>query len=135
MTAFLATAGAAFALASGCSVRASPPCQTGTARPDGGAAGCFGHHALLLPDLVVEAQRLHRLRHRAFGVAMAHAVRISPYAVVLILVALTQVDRRIDLAARAARRIGTRTCGHPAEHPVSGADHAFMAGAVVEKSV
>ena len=44
-----------------------------------------------------------------FGVAMAHAVMISPYAVVLILVALTQVDRRIDLAARGfGAGIGTR---------------------------
>lgn len=34
------------------------------------------------------------------GVALAHAVMIVPFAVVLILVALSQVDRRIDLAAR-----------------------------------
>lgn len=34
------------------------------------------------------------------GVAFAHAIMTTPYAVVLILVALTQVDRRIDLAAR-----------------------------------
>ncbi|MHC1551755.1 ABC transporter permease [Phyllobacterium sp. K27] len=34
------------------------------------------------------------------GVALAHAVMITPFAVVLILVALFQVDRRIDLAAR-----------------------------------
>ncbi|MBB1250269.1 MULTISPECIES: ABC transporter permease [unclassified Rhizobium] len=34
------------------------------------------------------------------GVALAHAVMIAPYGVVLILVALSQVDRRIDLAAR-----------------------------------
>jgi putative spermidine/putrescine transport system permease protein len=34
------------------------------------------------------------------GVAMAHAVMTTPFAVVLVLVALTQVDRRIDLAAR-----------------------------------
>ena len=34
------------------------------------------------------------------GVALAHSVMIAPYAVVLITVALTQVDRRIDLAAR-----------------------------------
>ncbi len=34
------------------------------------------------------------------GVALAHAVMITPFAVVLILVALYQVDRRIDLAAR-----------------------------------
>ena len=34
------------------------------------------------------------------GVATAHAVMISPFAVVLITVALSQVDRRIDLAAR-----------------------------------
>ncbi|MBX4421347.1 ABC transporter permease subunit, partial [Mycobacterium tuberculosis] len=32
--------------------------------------------------------------------ALAHAVMITPFAVVLILVALFQVDRRIDLAAR-----------------------------------
>ncbi len=34
------------------------------------------------------------------GVAMAHSVMIAPFAVVLITVALSQVDRRIDLAAR-----------------------------------
>ena len=34
------------------------------------------------------------------GVALAHAVMIAPFAVVLITVALAQVDRRIDLAAR-----------------------------------
>jgi putative spermidine/putrescine transport system permease protein len=34
------------------------------------------------------------------GVALAHSVMIAPYAVVLITVALAQVDRRIDLAAR-----------------------------------
>jgi putative spermidine/putrescine transport system permease protein len=34
------------------------------------------------------------------GVAMAHAIMIAPFAVVLITVALSQVDRRIDLAAR-----------------------------------
>ena len=34
------------------------------------------------------------------GVAVAHAVMIAPFAVVLITVALAQVDRRIDLAAR-----------------------------------
>jgi putative spermidine/putrescine transport system permease protein len=34
------------------------------------------------------------------GVAVAHAVMIAPFAVVLITVALSQVDRRIDLAAR-----------------------------------
>lgn len=34
------------------------------------------------------------------GVALAHSIMIAPYAVVLITVALTQVDRRIDLAAR-----------------------------------
>jgi putative spermidine/putrescine transport system permease protein len=34
------------------------------------------------------------------GVAIAHAVMIAPFAVVLITVALAQVDRRIDLAAR-----------------------------------
>jgi putative spermidine/putrescine transport system permease protein len=35
-----------------------------------------------------------------FGVTIAHVVMIVPFAVVLILVALAQVDRRIDLAAR-----------------------------------
>lgn len=35
-----------------------------------------------------------------FGVAVAHAVMIAPFAVVMITVALSQVDRRIDLAAR-----------------------------------
>jgi putative spermidine/putrescine transport system permease protein len=44
------------------------------------------------------------------GVALAHVVMTVPFAVVLILVALAQVDRRIDLAARGlgasvARRI------------------------------
>ncbi len=34
------------------------------------------------------------------GVALAHAVMIAPFAVVLISVALAQLDRRIDLAAR-----------------------------------
>ena len=34
------------------------------------------------------------------GVALAHAVMTVPFAVVLLLVALSQVDRRIDLAAR-----------------------------------
>ncbi|WP_395018744.1 ABC transporter permease [Dongia sp.] len=34
------------------------------------------------------------------GVALAHVVMIAPFAVVLILVALSQVDRRIDLVAR-----------------------------------
>lgn len=34
------------------------------------------------------------------GVTLAHVVMTVPFAVVLILVALTQVDRRIDLAAR-----------------------------------
>lgn len=34
------------------------------------------------------------------GVALTHVVMIAPFAVVLILVALSQVDRRIDLAAR-----------------------------------
>jgi putative spermidine/putrescine transport system permease protein len=34
------------------------------------------------------------------GVTIAHVVMIVPFAVVLILVALAQVDRRIDLAAR-----------------------------------
>ena len=34
------------------------------------------------------------------GVAIAHAVMIAPFAVVMITVALSQVDRRIDMAAR-----------------------------------
>ena len=34
------------------------------------------------------------------GVALAHTVMIAPFAVVLISVALAQVDRRVDLAAR-----------------------------------
>lgn len=34
------------------------------------------------------------------GVALAHSVMIAPFAVVLITVALSQVDRRMDLAAR-----------------------------------
>ncbi|TMV64166.1 ABC transporter permease [Thioclava sp. BHET1] len=44
------------------------------------------------------------------GVVVAHAVMITPYAVVLLMVALSQIDRRIDLAAQSmgasvARRI------------------------------
>ncbi|MGB7242918.1 MAG: ABC transporter permease [Sulfitobacter sp.] len=35
------------------------------------------------------------------GVVLAHSVMIAPFAVVLISVSLSQVDRRIDLAARA----------------------------------
>lgn len=35
-----------------------------------------------------------------FGVVMAHVVMVAPFAVVLLSVALSQVDRRIDLAAR-----------------------------------
>lgn len=43
------------------------------------------------------------------GVVLAHSVMIVPFAVVLITVALSQVDRRIDLAARAmGAGIGTR---------------------------
>jgi putative spermidine/putrescine transport system permease protein len=43
------------------------------------------------------------------GVALAHAVMIAPFAVVLISVALSQVDRRIDLAARSmGAGLGTR---------------------------
>lgn len=34
------------------------------------------------------------------GVALAHSVMIAPFAVVLVSVALAQIDRRIDLAAR-----------------------------------
>ena len=34
------------------------------------------------------------------GVALAHSVMIAPYAVVLITVALAQLDRKVDLAAR-----------------------------------
>lgn len=46
------------------------------------------------------------------GVALAHTVMIAPFAVVLISVALAQVDRRVDLAARGmgaglGRRIGS----------------------------
>ena len=35
------------------------------------------------------------------GVAVAHAVMVMPFAVVIIMVALAQVDRKIDMAARA----------------------------------
>ncbi|MBN8631383.1 MAG: ABC transporter permease [Rhodobacterales bacterium] len=43
------------------------------------------------------------------GVALAHAVMIAPFAVVLITVALSQLDRRIDLAARSmGAGVGTR---------------------------
>jgi putative spermidine/putrescine transport system permease protein len=34
------------------------------------------------------------------GVALAHSVMVAPFAVVLVTVALSQLDRRIDLAAR-----------------------------------
>lgn len=34
------------------------------------------------------------------GVAVAHTVMVVPYAVVIVMVALSQVDRKIDLAAR-----------------------------------
>ncbi|MFT3688470.1 ABC transporter permease [Paenirhodobacter sp.] len=37
---------------------------------------------------------------RWLGVAVAHAVMSVPYAVVLLMVALSQIDRRIDLAAQ-----------------------------------
>lgn len=44
-----------------------------------------------------------------FGVALAHSVMIMPFAVVLVSVSLAQVDRRMDLAARAmGAGLGTR---------------------------
>ncbi|MFD2740675.1 ABC transporter permease [Sulfitobacter aestuarii] len=44
-----------------------------------------------------------------FGVALAHSVMIVPFAVVLVSVSLAQVDRRMDLAARAmGAGLGTR---------------------------
>lgn len=43
------------------------------------------------------------------GVALAHSVMILPFAVVLVSVSLAQVDRRMDLAARAmGASLGTR---------------------------
>lgn len=43
------------------------------------------------------------------GVVLAHAVMVAPFAVVLVTVALSQVDRRIDLAARSmGAGLGTR---------------------------
>ncbi len=43
------------------------------------------------------------------GVALAHSVMIAPFAVVLVSVALSQLDRRIDLAARSmGASVGTR---------------------------
>ncbi len=43
-------------------------------------------------------------------VVLAHVVVVSPFAVVLLLAALSQVDRRIDLAARGmGASVGTRT--------------------------
>ncbi len=43
------------------------------------------------------------------GVALAHVVMVAPYAVVVVSVALAQLDRRIDLAARAmGARLFTR---------------------------
>jgi len=43
------------------------------------------------------------------GVALAHSVMIVPFAVVLVSVSLAQVDRRMDLAARAmGASLGTR---------------------------
>ena len=46
------------------------------------------------------------------SVALAHSVMIAPYAVVLITVALAQVDRRIDLAARGMGASLTRRVRH-----------------------
>ena len=69
------------------------------AAADGGAAGGFGDHALFPADLAVQVNDVVGY-DTWLGVAMAHAVMIAPFAVVLILVALAQVDRRIDLAAR-----------------------------------
>ncbi len=46
------------------------------------------------------------------GVVLAHSVMIAPFAVVLISVALSQLDRRIDLAARSmGAGIATRVFG------------------------
>jgi len=46
---------------------------------------------------------------RMGGVAVAHAVMVAPFAVVLISVALSQLDRRIDMAARSmGAGLGTR---------------------------
>ncbi|MCX7646667.1 MAG: ABC transporter permease [Rhodobacteraceae bacterium] len=43
------------------------------------------------------------------GVALAHAIMVAPFAVVLVSVALAQLDRRIDLAARSmGAGLGTR---------------------------
>ena len=54
------------------------------------------------------------------GVAMAHSVMTVPFATVLILVALSQVDRRIDLAARGlgASDLAARDQHHHTQHQV-----------------
>lgn len=58
--------------------------------------------ALTLYFLLIGLSRFNELvgYDTWLGVALAHVVMIVPFAVVLILVALGQVDRRIDLAAR-----------------------------------
>lgn len=58
--------------------------------------------ALTLYFLLIGLSRLSTsIGYDSFvGVTMAHVVVTAPFAVVLILVALSQVDRRIDLAAR-----------------------------------
>lgn len=58
--------------------------------------------ALTLYFLLIGLSRFNELvgYDTWLGVALAHVVMIVPFAVVMILVALSQVDRRIDLAAR-----------------------------------
>ncbi|WP_227270409.1 ABC transporter permease [Roseobacter weihaiensis] len=70
--------------------------------------------ALTLYFFLVSAGKLNALigYDSWLGVVLAHTVMVVPFAVVLISVSLAQVDRRIDLAARAmgaglARRINS----------------------------
>lgn len=59
--------------------------------------------ALTLYFFLITASRINDVvAYDTFaGVALAHSVMIVPFAVVMITVSLSQVDRRIDLAARA----------------------------------
>ena len=67
---------------------------------DGRAAGRLGHDALFPADRACRRSAGLVGYDSWLGVTLAHVVMTVPFAVVLILVALSQVDRRIDLAAR-----------------------------------
>ncbi len=86
---------------------------------DDRAAGRLGHDALLPPDGALKVNYLVGY-DTWLGVVLAHTVMIAPFAVVLVLVALAQVDRRIDLAARGLGAIAdpARVHGDPAQHQV-----------------